>query len=63
MWSHITSQLSMSIYSGSGLTSKTVGQLWEAGETISIKENDYLQSGDQRRFEVRILIDDIIVLD
>ena len=51
------------IYSGSGLTSTTVGQLWEAGETISIKENDYLQSGDQRRIEVRIQIDGITVLD
>ena len=51
------------IYSGSGLTSTSVGQLWEAGETISIKENDYLQSGDQRRIEVRIQIDGITVLD
>ncbi len=51
------------IYSGSNLTSTSVGQLWEAGETISIKENDYLHSGDQRRFEVKIIIDDIYVLD
>ena len=51
------------IYSGSGLTSTSVGQLWEAGETISIKENDYLQSGDQRRIEIRIQIDGITVLD
>ena len=51
------------IYSGSGLTSTPTGQLWEAGETISLKEDSYLQSGDQQRFEVRILIDGIVVLD
>ena len=51
------------IYSGSGLTSTSTGQLWEPGETISIKENDYLQSGDQGRIEVKILIDDTYVLD
>ena len=48
------------IYSGSGLTSAPIGQLWEPGETISLKEEWNLHSRDYQRFEVRILIDGFI---
>jgi len=52
------------IYSGSGLTSTATGPLWEAGETISLKETGWnLHNGNQGRLEVKIMIDDITVLD
>ena len=51
------------IYSGSGLTSTPVGALWEAGETISIKERSNLHSGNEGRLEVKILIDGVYVVD
>jgi hypothetical protein len=51
------------IYSGSGLTSTPVGELWEAGETISIKERSNLHNGNEGRLEVKILIDGFYVVD
>lgn len=52
------------IYSGSGLTSTATGPLWEAGETISLKETGWnLHNGNQGRLEVKIMIDGITVLD
>lgn len=51
------------IYSGSGLTSAPVGELWEAGETISIKERSNLHTGNEGRLEVKILIDGVYVVD
>ena len=47
------------IYSGSGFTSNSTGILWEAGETISIKETKNLHSGNEGRLEVKIIIDGV----
>ena len=51
------------IYSGSGPTSTPIGELWEAGETISIKEISNMHEGNQGRLEVIIAIDGVNVVD